>query len=195
MNRREALKNIGLTIGYSAVAPSALSILQSCTSDVEKWTPVFFTEEESIVIKHLVDLILPKTEATPGALDVNVPEFIDLYASKAYNDEDKAEYKKGIESIIEALHIPETGAKHLNTEDYTTLLDKYLRAPKAEEKQFKAEKSLVYEALLNLRNQTVWAYQTSENVGEKVLAYDPIPASQKGCISVEEATGGNAWSL
>lgn len=195
MKRRDAIKQIGLTLGYSAIAPSALSILQSCTSDVEKWTPVFFTEEESIVIKHLVDLILPKTEATPGALDVNVPEFIDLYASKAYDDEDKTKYKQGIESIVEALPIPETGAKDLNTEDYTALLDKYLRASKAEEKQFEAEKNLVYKAIINLRNQTVWAYRTSEMVGEQVLAYDPIPASQKGCVSLEETTNGKAWSL
>jgi hypothetical protein len=32
-------------------------------------------------------------------------------------------------------------------------------------------------------------------VGEKVLAYDPIPASQKGCVSLEETTNGKAWSL
>ncbi|GGD14782.1 gluconate 2-dehydrogenase subunit 3 family protein [Hyunsoonleella pacifica] len=195
MKRRDAIKQIGLTLGYSAIAPSALNILQSCTSEVEKWTPVFFTEEESIVIKHLVDLILPKTEATPGALDVNVPEFIDLYAFKAYNEKKKASYKIEIEGILNALNIPKTKAKDLTTENYTTLLDKYLRASKTEEKQFKTENNLVYKALLNLRNQTVWAYRTSEMVGEQVLAYDPIPASQKGCVSLEETTNGKAWSL
>lgn len=195
MKRREALKNIGLTLGYSALAPGALSILQSCTSDIKRWTPVFFTEEESIVIKTLVDLILPKTEKTPGALDVNVPQFLDLYASKAYDEKNKIKYRKGIKSIIEALPISESGPKALKAEDYTSLLDEYLRATKTEETQFKKEKSLVYKSLSNLRNQTVWAYKTSETIGKNVLAYDPIPAIQKGCISVDEATGGKAWSL
>jgi len=195
MKRREALKNIGLTLGYSAIVPSAFSILQSCTSDVEKWTPVFFNQEESIIIKKLVDLILPKTEATPGALDVNVPEFLDLYAAKAYDDEGKTKYRKGIKSILKALPISESGAKDLKTEDYIVLLDKYLRATKTEKNQFRKEKNLVYRSLENLRDQSVWAYKTSENVGEHVLAYDPIPAQQKGCISLEEATGGKAWSL
>jgi len=195
MKRREALKNIGLTLGYTAIVPSALSILQSCTNNEKKWTPVFFTEEESIVIKKLVDLILPKTEATPGALDVNVPEFLDVYASKAYNEEDMAKYKKGIESIVDALPVSESGVKDLKTEDYTALLNKYLRATKTIETQFKKENNLVYKSLSNLRNQAVWAFTTSETIGKNILAYDPIPAIQKGCISVDEATGGKAWSL
>lgn len=195
MKRREALKNIGLTLGYTAIAPSALSILQSCTSEAKTWTPVFFSKDEGIVIKNLVDLILPKTEATPGALDVNVPEFLDVYALKVYNDEDRDKYKKGINSIVNALPISESGAKDLKTEDYTALLNKYLRATKTEETQFKKEDILVHKSLSNLRNQAVWAFTTSETIGKNILAYDPIPAIQKGCISVDEATGGKAWSL
>ncbi|TWO33361.1 gluconate 2-dehydrogenase subunit 3 family protein [Seonamhaeicola sediminis] len=195
MKRREALKNIGLTIGYSAIAPSVFSILQSCTTEKEKWVPLFFTEEESIVITKLVDLILPKTETTPGALDVNVPEFIDLYASKAYTEEDKAEYKEGIKSIVKALPVKETGAKDLKTEDYNVFLDKYLKPSKEEKVLFRQEKNLVYKSILNLRNQAVWAYRTSKTIGEEILVYEPIPAVQKGCITVEEATGGKAWSL
>ncbi|TBN02620.1 gluconate 2-dehydrogenase subunit 3 family protein [Hyunsoonleella flava] len=195
MKRREALKQIGLTLGYSALAPSALSILQSCTSEAKKWTPVFFTEEEAIIIKNLVDLILPKTDKSPGALDVNVPQFIDLYASKAYDDKTVVKYREEIKSIVDALPISEDGAKGLKPEDYTTLLDKYLKISKTEANQLRKERNLVFKALSNLRNQTVWAYKTSEIVGEKVLAYDPIPAQQIGCLPLDEATEGKAWSL
>ena len=48
---------------------------------------------------------------------------------------------------------------------------------------------------MNLRNSSVWAYKTSELIGETVLAYAPIPGKQQGCISLDEATGGKAWSL
>jgi len=27
------------------------------------------------------------------------------------------------------------------------------------------------------------------------LAYSPIPGQQKGCVDLEETTGGRAWSL
>jgi len=46
-----------------------------------------------------------------------------------------------------------------------------------------------------LRDNTVWAYKTTEEIGENVLAYDPIPGVQLGCVSLKEATGGKAWSL
>ena len=55
-------------------------------------------------------------------------------------------------------------------------------------------RKLVFETLKGLRGRAVWAYKTSEKIGEDVLAYDPVPAEQKGCIPLSE-TNGKAWSL
>jgi hypothetical protein len=195
MNRRQALKKISLTLGYTAVIPSAFSILQSCKTKANIWVPQFFTSDEAVVIKNLVDLILPTTKDSPGALDVNVPEFIDLYALKVYDSEKAIEYRLGLQGIIQELNIPETGVKVLKREDFDKLLSKYLRATKEEQKQFRQSKNIVFEALMELRGQSIWAYKTSEDIGENVLAYDPIPGTQKGCIDLNEATGGKAWSL
>ena len=90
MKRRDALKGMGLSIGYAIATPSILSLLQSCKTEPLIWNPIFLTQKEGTVITNLVDLILPVTETSPGALDVNVPEFLDLYAHKVYNDERKA---------------------------------------------------------------------------------------------------------
>lgn len=195
MNRRQALKNIGLTIGYTAIIPSALSILQSCKTETKIWAPQFFTADEGVIIQNLVDLILPTTTNSPGALDVNVPEFIDLYALKTYDEVKTKKYKEDIKGIMGELPIPETGVKDLKKEDYDKLLAKYLRTPKIEQQQYKDSKNIVFEALLSLRGQSIWAYKTSEEVGKNVLAYDPIPGIQKGCIDLNEATEGKAWSL
>jgi len=83
----------------------------------------------------------------------------------------------------------------LKTDDYDKLLVKYLRAKKEEQENFSEEEQIVFNALVGLRGTSVWAYRTSEKIGEEVLAYDPIPGAQLGCISVEEATGGKRWSL
>ncbi|MEC3905663.1 gluconate 2-dehydrogenase subunit 3 family protein [Tamlana sp. 2201CG12-4] len=195
MKRREALKNIGLGLGYTATLPSAFSILQSCKTETKKWQPIFFTTNEGIVIQNIVDLILPTTKSSPGALDVNVPEFIDLYAHKVYNEEDAKKYRKGIQNIVQELLLSKTDARDIKREDYELFLNKYLRADKETQKQYKHNKDQTYKALINLREQSIWAYKTSEEIGENVLAYDPIPSTQKGCISLDEATGGKAWSL
>jgi len=194
MNRREVLKGLSLSLGYIVATPTVLNLLQSCKTDVAIWTPVFLTKEEGVVIKNLIDLILPETFATPGALEVNVPEFIDVFAAKASSEEDQKKFKEGLSAILKALQQP---TSKLKTEDYDALLAKYLKASKEEREILKASKedSLVLKALEGLRSSSVWAYKTSQKIGEEVLAYDPIPGVQLGCISLKETTGGKAWSL
>ena len=201
MKRRDALKGMGLSLGYAIATPSILSLLQSCKTEPLIWNPVFLTQKEGTVITNLVDLILPVTETSPGALDVNVPEFLDLYAHKVYNDERKAKYKKGIQAIIKALNVLDADPSKLKIEDYDALLAKYLKSTKAQQKTYNEETDednqdvIIYKALVDLRGSTIWAYKTSQQIGENVLAYDPVPGEQDGCISLEEATGGKAWSL
>lgn len=203
MNRRDALKGMGLSLGYMIATPTILGMLQSCTAKEEKWTPLFFSEKQAYVLQNIVDLILPKTEGSPGALEVNVPQFIDLYVSKSSTDEDKDIYRTGLDAVLEELGILNEGSVStetenpvtLKTEDFDALLSKYLRITKDQRTAFIIEENLVFITLLNLRDQTVWAYRTSKEIGENVLVYDPVPGVQKGCISVEDATGGKAWSL
>ena len=197
MKRRDALKGLGLSLGFVIATPSVLSMLQSCKTDVNQWKPVFFTVDEGTVIRNLIDLMLPKTEATPGALDVNVPEFLDLYASKVYSEEKQNKYKNNIQEIMNALLGSKRNVSKITADDYNTLLTKYLKADKETQDSFNnsEKEKTVFEALINLRNTSVWAYKTSELIGETVLAYAPIPGKQQGCISLEEATKGKAWSL
>lgn len=197
MNRRDLLKGIGLTLGYAVVTPSVISLLHSCKSEAKIWVPQFLSIDEGTVLKNLVDLILPTTEDSPGALDVNVPEFIDLYINKAYDTKAQVKFKEGITSILTALNISEKGPSELKTEQYDALLAKYLKTTKIEQKAFKkdTEDGIIFNTLINIRGTSIWAYKTSEQIGENILAYDPIPGWQKGCMSLEEATGGKAWSL
>ena len=60
---------------------------------------------------------------------------------------------------------------------------------------FKEKDKAVFDTLKEIRDKTVWAYKSTEEIGENVLAYDPIPGIQIGCVSLEETTGGRAWSL
>lgn len=197
MKRREAIKNLGLSFGYALATPSVISLLQSCKTNVNNWEPLFFSVDEGVVIRNLVDLMLPKTELTAGALEVNVPEFLDLYASKIYTKEQQDSYKEEIQAIIQELLISDDQVSKLSNVDYDNLLKKYLKADANTQKTFKNGKgeNIVFSSLLKLRNTSVWAYKTSELIGESVLAYDPVPGRQQGCISVNEATGGKAWSL
>jgi len=194
MNRRDALKGLGLSLGYVVATPTILSMLQSCKTEAASWTPTFLSVEQGYVLRNLVDLILPKTEATPGALDVNVPEFIDMYISKTSSEEGKAKYKSNLDVVLEELGMLDENPPSLKTEDFDNILSKYLRSKPTQQKAFTDKENIVLKTLEGLRGRAVWAYKTSEKIGEEVLAYDPVPGGQKGCIPLSE-TNGKAWSL
>ena len=44
MKRREALKNLGLSLGTITITPTVLGLLQSCQDDLG-WNPVFFNKK------------------------------------------------------------------------------------------------------------------------------------------------------
>lgn len=192
MDRRKALKGLGLSLGYVIATPSVISILQSCKNDPQiSWTPQFFSSNESFVLEKLIDLILPKTNDLPSALDVNIPQFIDAYVNEISSKAEQEELKKGIATISESL------SKSPNNEAFKSLLTKYLKADQKDKEAFfeNEDDTLVLETLINLRTMTIWTYKTSEKAGEEILAYDPIPGDFLGCISLEETTKGKAWSL
>lgn len=191
MNRRNALKGIGLSLGYIVATPAVISLLQGCSNDPQvNWQPVFFNKEEGFVMQKLVDLILPKTEKYPGAVDLGIPQFIDAYLKEVAGKEQQDHMKKGLAKILPIV-------KSGSDEDYHTLLTKYLKATPEEADSFKKNKndSLIFNLLTDLRTAVVWAYKATEKVGEEILAYDPIPGKYEGCISVKKATGGKAWAL
>lgn len=197
MDRRKALKGLGLSVGYIVATPTLVNMLQSCKTDAAEWSPSFFTTNEGKIIKSLIDLMLPKTEDLPGALDVNVPEFLDHYVSKIYTEKRQKSFKNDINAIMVELNVSNTSTIELKMEDYDLLLAKYLKASEPELKKFESNEAetQVLNSLRGLRSTAIWAYKTSEQIGETVLAYDPVPGKQLGCISLEEATGGKSWSL
>ena len=198
MNRRDAIKNIGLSLGYAAAVPTALSILQGCSTQTTTWTPQFLTTDQGHLITNLIDLILPKTADAPGAVEVNVPEFIDLLAQKTFKSEKQKKIKKQLQAVIAELTQNEKNTvalKDIAIEKYDALLAKYLKSTQSTQKQFSKKEKTVFNTLKDLRSKAVWAYKNSEYVGENVLAYNPIPGGYKSCIDINQATDGKAWAL
>ena len=207
MDRRAALKNMSLTLGYAVATPTILSVLQSCTSDVATWKPVFFTETEGFMITQLSDIILPKTEIV-GALDVNVPEFMDKMFDEILEDEQKATMKEGATAFAnEFKSVYGKDASKGTKEEFEKLLAAYFKISDDQQLQVfetltkdkttlegtKLNTFLIYKFLTETRSYTLFGYYTSEEVGENILSYDPIPGVYLGCIPVEDI--GNAWSL
>ncbi len=209
MDRRAALKSIGKAAGFAITAPSVMSILTSCNSDVITWQPTYFSKVQGHMIKHLVDIIIPKGKL-PGGIELNIPEFMDIMFRDVEDEEYQKAFIKGAD-VFEA-KFKETYGKDAikgKREDYHELLDTYFKISEDDSNDVfeelkkdvseiaakNLERYHIYDFLTTVRRYTLEGYFTSEKIGEEVLAYDPIPAGFVPCASLEELTGGKSWSL
>jgi hypothetical protein len=198
MKRRDALKNLGLAAGFAITAPSIFSLLQSCTS-VPTWMPTYFSEDEKEVVVNLVDIILPKTEGIPSATEVNVPQFIDRYITEVLNAEDQEVIRVSFTEIIAILKpTAEIDIRDVTTAQYTALLDAHLLVKGDIDTDRLANPDALQptknEFLNHLKYLTIMAFVSSEEIGENVLMYDPVPTAYY-CGDLQEISGGKSSSL
>jgi hypothetical protein len=161
--------------------------------------PTYFTNDEKEVVINLVDIILPKTEGTPSATEVNVPQFIDKYITEVLNLEDQEAIRVSFTDIITTLKITiETDIRDITTAQYTALLDTHLLVKGEIDEDRLANLEAVQptknEFLNQLKYLTITAYVTSEEIGENVLMYDPVPTAYY-CGDLQEISGGKSSSL
>lgn len=199
MKRREALRNIGLTTGFVVASPGLISLLQSCTTEAEKFVPAFMDQSQADVIAKFADVFLPKTEDLPSAGELNVPQFIDTYWNEVPLEEEQALIKEALGKFTADLKAQYNEDLSKLTEDNVKdYLDKNLLVKGEEDEERKAnpeaEMMTKAEMLGGLKWMCINAYKTTEQIGENVLAYDPIPTAYY-CGDLNELSGGKSWSL
>ncbi len=215
MDRRNALRNMGLSLGYVVATPTLISLVQSCKNEpVITWTPDFFALEQGQVLTHLVDIILPKSD-TPSASEVNTHMFIDKFANEVMEKKQQDFIKMSMGKFIDKA-LKDSGknsAGDLKPEDLEPVLSEALKISKEEQaKNFEIINSYTdaldggnpqelddvvarFGFANNLRGLAILGYKTSEYVGENVLDYLPVPGEYIACEDVQELTKGKAWSL
>ena len=192
MERRKILKYVAYATGAAVAAPLASSLLVSCQTEATATAAMdsvasglnFFKPKEFAAIQEMVDIILPKTDS-PSATDVGVHNMIDHMVGKAYRPEARKEYQQKFTAFFN--YLGQNGYADL---DGAGKMD-FLRAlDKSKEETLKEARS----GYINLKQQTIAYYLTSEEIGTKFLNYLPVPGEYEPCISLEEA-GGKAWAL
>ncbi|MDB4642952.1 gluconate 2-dehydrogenase subunit 3 family protein [Flavobacteriaceae bacterium] len=215
MQRRTALKNIGLSLGALTLSSTVVGLFESCQTGTAAWQPEFLSLEQADLVDKIMDVILPTTENIPGAKDLNLTQFLDGYMAKVSSPEDKEFTLLGL-PLVSKLMLEASGksqVSELTSQDIDDQLNRFLRADPATKEsrqndlnswaealengeQISVPEEGVVQTMLNsIRDLSVFAFKNSELIGETVLAYRPVPGEQQGCISVSDATGGRAWSL
>ncbi len=191
MDRRKALGSIGKGIGTIIVTPSIVSIFQRCQSS-KTFNPTFFKSEDFNLISRLMEIIIPKTDI-PGAIELKLPEFVDNYIDAVWDKKSKENINKSLKLFkdVAKTKFGQKPTRDLRFDELDKLLDKFLKSKDINSDEEKIAASFTTE----LRNLTINAFRTNEYIGENVLAYQPVPGRNVGCVDLDEATGGKAWSL
>ena len=192
MNRREILKLTALATGVAVSAPLLSTLLTGCQTTLPDqdadYELLFFDKEEFSLVRDLVDTILPKTDS-PAASEVGVHRMIDHMVGKVYVGENQSNYKIGFTALKNYL----AGENGKNPFFKMEAKDK-LAAIKGISNSKDESMKVTQKALLDLRQQTVAYYLSTEKIAKNYLTYLPVPGEYLPCITVEEA-GGKAWAI
>ena len=212
MNRRKALKNLGLSLGTITLSPAVLSLLQSCKNDLD-WNPVFFNSNQVSIVSELTDLIIPSGDDIPGSKELNLIKFIDLYIYNISNKKEQDLLKKSMDAFLSdcLIRSNKNNVDNLERNDLDSSLEYYFKIKNSSHSKWRQaynknkDQDIVNKSDLNeafsfnflntIRQLTITAFKGNEYIGENVLAYVPIPGQQKGCVDLQETTGGKAWSI
>jgi gluconate 2-dehydrogenase gamma chain len=189
IRRREVLRRAAWILGGAISAPAALAILQGCSAkDTPKtadWTPKYFKGNETAVITAIADVMLPKTD-TSGALDANVPAFIDSMMAEVYNAEAQQRFHEGCTEFESAA---KAGGKAFVDQD---------KAAQAATVKQALETALAAEAaqrpfILMVRELTLLGFYTSEVGITENMEYQAVPTAYHGCVPLSQMKKPVYW--
>ena len=95
--RREVLQGLIVSIG-GATALTACGGVANVLSTRPGSAARFYTSEEYALVTRISDLIIPRTE-TPGAVDANVPGYMDGLMTDWANNETKNAHRTALRQI------------------------------------------------------------------------------------------------
>lgn len=197
MDRRRVLKTIPLSIGGLIATPTLLQLLTSCEGEHQlNWKPKFLDVTQAYILEQIVQVILPTTD-TVGAIDVKVPQFIDLILNDVVSTSDQETFIKGetvFKQKYEALY--KKGGLNANTEEITKMVSMYFDLNEEDEQKVlelvgsniedvkDSDTYNLYKYLYFIRYYTLFAYLTTQEVKEGLLGFNPYLGTYTACTSL-----------
>jgi hypothetical protein len=189
MQRRELLRRVSWLLGGALSAPAALAILQGCSAKdapaVAGWTPKLFKGAQAEVVSAIADIIIPRTD-TSGALDANVPAFIDAMLADVYDAKAQENFHAGFTAFEAAAQA--SGKRFLDRDagDRIAFVRESLEKALAEEHENRP-------FILMVRELTLVGFYTSQPGITENMEYQAVPTVYRGCVPISEMKKPVYW--
>lgn len=164
MNRREAVTQVAWMLGGVLSAPTIQAMnrweeLGRNRSTNISQTGSFLTETQHEIMGRVAELIIPRTD-TPGALDVGVPDFMEIMLRDCYKKPAQDTFLAGLGELEQKSFLA------LSPDQQTNLLKKI---------EADAQKASAPTFWLISKELTLLGYFTSEAGIKASFDYQPIP--------------------
>jgi hypothetical protein len=182
MNRREALKNLGILTGGIVLLPSCNFSQEKVAFAINSFK---VSEEQVKLIQNIVDTLIPKTE-TPGALELKVDEFVWVMMKDCIPEKSQDQFLSGMQKFEE--NSKKVIEKPFNTSDASER-EIYLRKAFDETSTENEDEKLF---LGFTKNIAILGYMQSEYIMTKEMPYTLIPGSYGLCETIDNSKKINA---
>ena len=179
MERREAVIKISWILKSALLAPTILTVLQSCQEQVLNTRDLMvLNDEQDDLIKAIADTILPRTES-PSASDVKVDRFMDLLLQDVFEDEVKQKFLQGLSQF-------DVDCQSVTGHSFVDLIesDKYTYLEKVDKEIMEQEYDDLVPFYYTFKHLTITIYFTTEQGVKQNLNYNPIPGSYIGEVDL-----------
>ena len=191
IDRREALRRVGVLLGGLVSAPTAAGVLSGCErSSEDDWTPETLTTEQNEMVDTIAEIIIPATD-TPGARAANVNRFVDAMLTGSYPTETRDRFLTGLKETNARCQdtygspfvdcSPEQQRALVGEFDNETFGQDASDADRENPSFFRMMKEL-----------TLVGYYTSEIGATQELKTNVVPGRHDGDVPYEEI--GRAWA-
>lgn len=190
MNRRDILKYTAMLTGTALCAPLTGVMLSGCSpqpavetiAGAEAPKLQFFSPDDFQLLSQIMDVILPSTDS-PSATAVGTNLMMDQLFGVVFEPAYKAKFTLLLNELRE--HLAANKFSQLNTSQQVAFL---------QDLEINDKQSNAYWAYIDIKQQTIAYYLSSEQIAEHYLNYLPIPGEYKPCVSLAEL-GGKAWAI
>jgi hypothetical protein len=135
------------------------------------------------MINNIAEIILPSDQASPGAVEVHCPEFVDLMVRDCLSPTEQAAFKDGLQGINDEYQNSVKGSVTAAINDemqrFFTELDY---------NSYNGADTSINQTFRKLKQMVVLGYFTSAPVMQNQLDYHAIPGEYKGCIVAPDDT-------
>ncbi|HTF19844.1 MAG TPA: gluconate 2-dehydrogenase subunit 3 family protein [Chryseolinea sp.] len=182
MNRRIALKQLGLITAGAALLPACAKEAAKATSIALKNIQVSGGQE--VVLAEIAETLIPATDI-PGAKAINLQQFILRMVDDCQSTEAQKDFEKGFAEFEQAVDkkYGESFAE-LSAADKKAFLTELDKTAKAERE--KEDLSPLSKFYSTTRRYAIQGFTSSEYVLTNVLPYNMIPGKFIGCVPITD---------